>query len=412
MHRPVLRALAAAAMSLALGLVAVAQAEDRPPIGHGFYLAPMATYLSPDSSRDLDDGIGATLGLGYRFGGSLALELAGFQVSLDPKAGGSTTDMTGGNLNLLLLLPESGAGFYGLIGAGYLQVSDQPNTSGDISGESFDLGVGYFFPLRVSGYDLAIRAEARARQVDNDDDKSSPTFNNGYVEALFNIGLQLPLGKRRAEPERAVEVSVVDPSVQCADGIDNDNDGLTDFPADSGCESAQDMTEGNAQCGDRADNDGDGFIDMADQGCADPQDNDETDPCREPVEGQPITLDGCGVGDVVVLHGVYFDFDKATLTANARIVLETVADALKKYPMIKVEIGGHTDSRGSEAYNQQLSERRAEAVRQFLSSKGIDAARMTAVGYGESRPVAGNDTDEGREQNRRVELTITEGVAR
>jgi outer membrane protein OmpA-like peptidoglycan-associated protein len=73
-----------------------------------------------------------------------------------------------------------------------------------------------------------------------------------------------------------------------------------------------------------------------------------------------------------------------------------------------VEVGGHTDSVGSEAYNQGLSERRADAVRDYLMSKGVKASRLTARGYGESRPVASNDTEEGRAENRRVELVVIE----
>ena len=159
------------------------------------------------------------------------------------------------------------------------------------------------------------------------------------------------------------------------------------------------------------DNDADGKIDNDDRGCTGPQDDDETDACKEPVEGQPIDLAGCGVGDVVVLRGVHFDFDKARLTANAETILDTVVAALDEYPQITVEISGHTDSRGPEAYNQRLSEQRAASVRSYLVEHGIAADRLSSVGHGESRPVDSNDTDEGRENNRRVELRITGGIA-
>ena len=112
-----------------------------------------------------------------------------------------------------------------------------------------------------------------------------------------------------------------------------------------------------------------------------------------------------------MLRGVNFEFDKARLTANARGILDNVGDALTKAPEIKVEIGGHTDSKGSDEYNQKLSERRAKSVVEYLTSKGIAGGRMTSVGYGESKPVADNATDEGRELNRRVELKVTEGAA-
>jgi len=109
-----------------------------------------------------------------------------------------------------------------------------------------------------------------------------------------------------------------------------------------------------------------------------------------------------------VLQGVTFEFNQARLTANAKTILDGVADALTARAEIRVEVGGHTDSRGSDSYNQKLSENRAQSVMQYLIGKGIDAGRMSAKGYGESHPVADNETDDGRELNRRVELKIVE----
>lgn len=131
-------------------------------------------------------------------------------------------------------------------------------------------------------------------------------------------------------------------------------------------------------------------------------------PCEMPAPGQPMTLDGCKTGDTLVLRGVNFDFDKATLTVNAKSLLDMVADALVARSDVKVEIAGHTDAKGSDAYNLRLSDRRAASVKEYLVSKGIADDRMTTMGYGESVPVADNASDEGRELNRRVELKVTE----
>lgn len=128
--------------------------------------------------------------------------------------------------------------------------------------------------------------------------------------------------------------------------------------------------------------------------------------CQSPEAGQPMDLQGCKSGDTIVLRGVNFDFNKSSLTPNARTLLDQVAEALRARPDIEAEISGHTDSKGSEAYNQQLSVRRAQSVRQYLIDKGIDPVRLTTVGAGESSPVADNETEEGRELNRRVELTV------
>jgi outer membrane protein OmpA-like peptidoglycan-associated protein len=133
-------------------------------------------------------------------------------------------------------------------------------------------------------------------------------------------------------------------------------------------------------------------------------------PCEMPKAGEAMTLAGCKQNDVLILRGVNFDFDKATLTLNAKTILDQVASALAARPDIKVEIDGHTDGKGSVSYNQKLSERRAASVKAYLVGKGIDAGRMSSAGFGKSMPIADNSTDDGRALNRRVELKVTESA--
>lgn len=106
----------------------------------------------------------------------------------------------------------------------------------------------------------------------------------------------------------------------------------------------------------------------------------------------------------LVLEGVNFDFDKATLRQEDMAIIDRDVTALDTWGNVNIEVAGHTDSRGSDRYNMDLSQRRAEAVRNYLVGKGIAADRLSARGYGESQPVADNATDEGRFKNRRVEL--------
>ena len=106
----------------------------------------------------------------------------------------------------------------------------------------------------------------------------------------------------------------------------------------------------------------------------------------------------------LVLEGVNFDHDKVTLRKDAYPILDQAAEGLKEWGDVKVEVDGYTDSRGKDKYNLKLSQRRAEAVRNYLVSKGIAADRLTAKGFGETKPVANNKTAEGRFKNRRVEL--------
>jgi iron complex outermembrane recepter protein len=132
----------------------------------------------------------------------------------------------------------------------------------------------------------------------------------------------------------------------------------------------------------------------------------ERDKCPNTRPGAVVDLDGCEVEAVISLEGVHFDFDKATLRPDAIAILDKAVGLLKTQASVVVEVAGHTDSVGSEEYNQGLSERRAVAVKDYLESQGITATRLSARGYGEVQPVASNDTDEGRAQNRRVELIV------
>ncbi|MFN3839455.1 MAG: OmpA family protein [Cyclobacteriaceae bacterium] len=112
-------------------------------------------------------------------------------------------------------------------------------------------------------------------------------------------------------------------------------------------------------------------------------------------------------GVVSVLRNIYFDFDKATFKTESYTELNKLERMMAENPGLKVEIAGHTDAVGTAAYNKLLSQRRAEAVKDFLTKKGIDPRRITAVGYGKTKPLASNDDEaEGRELNRRVEFKV------
>jgi OmpA-OmpF porin, OOP family len=112
------------------------------------------------------------------------------------------------------------------------------------------------------------------------------------------------------------------------------------------------------------------------------------------------------IGQVVRLNNVFFDFDKWNLRPESFIELNRVVDLLKENPKIAIEMSAHTDSFGSDDYNFKLSDNRARSVMEYILSKGIDPGRITSKGYGETKPVAENDTPENRQLNRRVEFTI------
>ncbi len=111
------------------------------------------------------------------------------------------------------------------------------------------------------------------------------------------------------------------------------------------------------------------------------------------------------IAEAIELEGIEFVIGSAELTPAATSTLDKVADTLNANPEVKVEIGGHTDNTGVAASNLKLSQQRAEAVLAHLVTKSVDAARLTAVGYGQDRPIDDNTTDAGRARNRRIEFT-------
>ncbi|MDN5664958.1 MAG: OmpA family protein [Psychrobacter sp.] len=120
------------------------------------------------------------------------------------------------------------------------------------------------------------------------------------------------------------------------------------------------------------------------------------------VEQNPTT----GDIDLVMPGNITFAFDDATLSSSFKPTLDKLASTMNQYNKTTVNIAGHTDSRGSASYNMGLSRDRAYSVANYLTARGVSANRINVVAYGESRPVADNSTDYGRQQNRRVELTI------
>ena len=112
------------------------------------------------------------------------------------------------------------------------------------------------------------------------------------------------------------------------------------------------------------------------------------------------------VSKTYTLNNVHFDFAKATLRADSFAELEELVSYLKHKDDIRVEIAGHTDNVGNDADNLKLSQQRAEAIRNYVIRKGISPSRIVAKGYGAAEPVADNDTDEGRQLNRRTEVRI------
>ncbi|WP_306730004.1 OmpA family protein [Aeromonas hydrophila] len=168
--------------------------------------------------------------------------------------------------------------------------------------------------------------------------------------------------------------------------LDTDGDGVADYK-DQCPGTPAGVTVDAKGC--PLDSDGDGVPDYQDQ-------------CPNTPAGAKVNALGC-VADLV-LRDVNFEFDSAKLTSGAEQVLNGVAAKLVSNENVRVRIEGHTDSVGSDSYNKQLSQKRADSVKAYLASEGVGSNRMETMGYGEEQPVASNDTAAGRAENRRVEL--------
>lgn len=126
---------------------------------------------------------------------------------------------------------------------------------------------------------------------------------------------------------------------------------------------------------------------------------------KQDLEGANVERVGEGI-KITFDSGLMFDFDSYVLRPQTKTNLSQLAETLNKYEETNILIEGHTDAKGSDTYNQELSENRAKAVTEYLTNQDVQNNRITAVGYGETQPVADNDSEAGRQENRRVEVAI------
>ena len=131
---------------------------------------------------------------------------------------------------------------------------------------------------------------------------------------------------------------------------------------------------------------------------------DENDKCPNTPAGFKVDASGCEVSYKLKIN---FDTNKADIKAEYNDEIAKFVLFMNTFPVYKAEIGGHTDNVGDAAANKKLSSARANSVKERFTKEGVDAARMTAIGYGEEKPVASNDTVEGRDENRRIEVTLS-----
>lgn len=365
--------LIAAACMLALGSTAFAdegEVKDR----YGFYAYAGMHNLELDASRLTNDRLGGNFGLGWAFNknwqieGQYAYTDDAFNTSI-----GARTDIITYSLDVLYNDTSwlGSATTHPFLKVGYGQHDDKYGVyHPDFEDEFYKVGLGIqhfanddvFMRL---GYDFMDSGE-------RGDDKM----------LYFNVGLFF------GDTVRSGAAPKVEPKKEAKD---SDGDGVLD--ANDRCPGTPAGAAVDAY-GCALDSDGDGVADYKDA-------------CPGTEAGAKVDEKGCKIEpkeEVVVDMRLNFDVDKYQIKPEMVSEIAKVAEFLRQYPSVNAQIQGHTDSTGSNQYNQGLSERRANAVKDYLINNfGISESRLSSVGYGEERPIADNSTSEGRALNRRAE---------
>jgi OmpA-OmpF porin, OOP family len=367
--------LLCAALFAGLGVAQVASAQE---FDDRWYITGSAGFNIQDNDRGTNNAPFGTIGFGKFFNPNWSFDIeANYQNpnfegrnglapgNTDPLASGQNLNWSqyGISFDLRRHFVAEGRSWnpYAMFGLGYQKSEEEfdarPNPNSPGQREDGNLAAKVGLGLQGGTGRVKIRTEL-AYRADLDDSSVNAPQEDWFGDVLASVGVVIPLGP---EPTAPVAPAPVAPS--CAD-MDSDGDGVND-------------------CDDR---------------------------CPNSQPGQTIGPDGCPVPVSIDLKGVNFDFDKSTLRPDAVAILNEAIEILKRYPDLRVEVAGHTDLCGSDAYNQGLSERRATAVYDYLTGNGIDAGRLVGPnGYGESRPLEPTSQDLPAcksETNRRTELNV------
>ncbi len=258
----------------------------------------------------------------------------------------------------------SSTSLYALIGAGVELFDNEKYDNEDGLFGNYGIGIKYKISDMVS-----LKADVR-HLIETD---------HGDNNLLYTVGLAIPFGKKAAP---APVPAPVEPKP-----MDSDNDGVIDS-LDQCPNSAPGVVVDAKGC--EVDSDMDGVVDSKDK-------------CPNTPKGNIVDADGCSLK---VDLNINFETDSAVISNQYDSRIKKFADFMKAFPSVKGKIEAHTDSVGSDAYNQKLSERRAASAVKAIEAQGVEASRLNAVGYGEMNPKASNETAEGRAENRRVEGSI------
>lgn len=266
---------------------------------------------------------------------------------------------------------------YGLVGVGYQDVTQEAGDYDDSPFINYGIGLRYAIPY----YGIAVKGDVRHLIATKDSQN----------DIMYTFGLALPLGRKSFETIAAT-IPIVNEEIIPAKIIDEDDD-------QDGILNSKDLCP-NTVAGAKVDrngceikdndSDGDGVLNKFDK-------------CPNTSVGVKVNKDGCV--NIIDLS-IKFDNNSSEIKNQYQKNLESFTNLLKQNKSLTAVIEAHTDSKGSESYNQILSDKRANAVMNALKSSNIDSSRLRAIGYGESQPIATNDTAEGKAINRRVTALV------
>jgi OOP family OmpA-OmpF porin len=404
--------------------------------------------FDPDGSQyflDPDKNFLFGLGLNYHFPMGFYVGASGRYVPLDMRpAAGGVTDLNayffGGNLGYTLPLHEK-VDVYAQ--AGLTLASWNP----EVGDSEMDFGWTYGGGIRLYlKENLALTGDYRMTQIqsaleDVTQSVTGLTADESFWGYSISGGISYFFGSKDSDGDGVKDGDDACPNTPAnvevdARGcpVDSDGDGVADYQ--DNCPDTPAGARVNAQ-GCPVDSDGDGVFDGLDRcpntpagaevdanGCPIDSDGDGVynglDRCPDTPRGTEVDRNGCPLPEpepepeepVVYTFGgggVNFEFDSARLTSQGQAQLREIGEELAAIPNLMASVEGHTDSVGAEDYNMRLSQARAEAVRDFLveNFSQLTAEQFTVRGFGETQPIADNDTDEGRQQNRRVEIKVS-----
>jgi OmpA-OmpF porin, OOP family len=323
------------------------------------YIAPMLQYTDLDHKREFKDDFGFGAAIGYNFAPNFALEadygMGSYKLKGVMGDAGASEQLRALSLDVMYkFLPNSLFRPYVIAGGGELQ--DRIGGASDTNRAWMaEAGVGMLTGLgdQSGSTRLQLRTEAKYRR---EFIQNTAFIPNNPGDVVFGVGLQLSFGN----PSRPPPVVAAPPPPPEPAPVPREVVAAPPPP----------------------------------------------EPCHAPA-GFQVDENCHIIEQTVVVRAVDFEFNSTQLTAPAQHTLDEVAAALTSQAGLLVEIQGHTDSIGTDAYNLNLSMRRAESVKAYLVSKGLSASSLNAKGYGKTRPIASNATAEGRAQNRRVAFEIT-----